>query len=134
MVSIAVHDALNGIKHEYARYASSANDRRASPVAAAAQAAHDVLVALLPAQQASLDAKLALDRDARRRLGRALRREAADRTGASRPRRLRRRRFLRLDVPSGVGARPPIHTSPRAGLGRRTLRMTSLSQFSRLRL
>ncbi len=59
MVSIAVHDALNGIENKYARYASSASDPLASPVAAAAQAAHDVLVALFPEQQASLDAKLA---------------------------------------------------------------------------
>lgn len=58
MVSIAVHDALNGIENKYARYASSASDPFASPVAAAAQAAHDVLVSLFPAQQASLDARL----------------------------------------------------------------------------
>lgn len=59
MVSIAVHDALNGIEGKYARYASSASDPLASPVAAAAQAAHDVLVALFPAQQSDLDGKLA---------------------------------------------------------------------------
>lgn len=59
MVSIAVHDALNGIENKYARYASSASDPLASPVAAAAQAAHDVLLALFPGQQSDLDSKLA---------------------------------------------------------------------------
>jgi hypothetical protein len=59
MVSIAMHDALNGIEHKYERYASTAHDRKASEVAAAAQAAHDVLVALFPAQAAVLDANLA---------------------------------------------------------------------------
>ena len=63
MVSIAVHDALNGIENKYARYASSARDPLASPVAAAAQAAHDVLVELFPEQQADLDAKLAASLD-----------------------------------------------------------------------
>jgi len=58
MVSVAMHDAVNGIESKYARYASSAGDPEASPVAAAAQAAHDVLVALFPAQQVDLDAKL----------------------------------------------------------------------------
>ena len=59
MVSIAVHDALNGIEYKYARYANSASDPLASPIAAAAQAAHDVLVALFPAQEDSLATKLA---------------------------------------------------------------------------
>ncbi len=63
MVSIAVHDALNGIENKYARYASSARDPLASPVAAAAQAAHDVLVALFPEQQDGLDTKLAASLD-----------------------------------------------------------------------
>jgi hypothetical protein len=60
MVSVAMHDALNGIEPKYTRYASSASDPGASPVAAAAQAAHDVLVALFPApgSRADLDAKL----------------------------------------------------------------------------
>jgi hypothetical protein len=63
MVSIAVHDALSGIENKYARYASSASDPLASPVAAAAQAAHDVLVALFDAQKDDLDAKLAASLD-----------------------------------------------------------------------
>jgi len=73
MVSVAMHDAVNGIHSKYARYASSARDHKASPVAAAAQAAHDVLVALFPAQQADLDGKLVTslgavdDEDARAR-------------------------------------------------------------------
>ena len=59
MVSIAVYDALNGIENKYARYASSASDPSASPVAAAAQAAHDILVEFFPGQQSDLDTKLA---------------------------------------------------------------------------
>ena len=58
MVSVAMHDALNGIEPKYERYASPASDPRAAPVAAAAQAAHDVLVALFPDRQEDLDAKL----------------------------------------------------------------------------
>jgi hypothetical protein len=60
MVSVAMHDALNGIESKYERYASSARDHQAAPVAAAAQAAHDVLVALFPERRADLDAKLAI--------------------------------------------------------------------------
>jgi hypothetical protein len=59
MVFLAVHDAVNGIEPNYARYTSTAADALASPVAAAAQAAHDVLLAIFPSQQADLDAKLA---------------------------------------------------------------------------
>ena len=59
IVAVAVHDALNGVEQRFTRYASTADDGAASPEAAAAQAAHDALVALFPAQQADLDAKLA---------------------------------------------------------------------------
>jgi hypothetical protein len=59
MVSVAMHDALNGIESKYERYASPASDPQASPVAAAAQAAHDVLVSLFQDRRDELDAKLA---------------------------------------------------------------------------
>jgi hypothetical protein len=59
MVQLAVHDAVNGVLQRYERYASSATDPAASLDAAVATAAHDVLVALFPTQQADLDAKLA---------------------------------------------------------------------------
>src|SRR3954469_7570044 len=60
MVHGAVFDAVNGIEGDYAPYLVT---RRApiwaSKEAAAAVAAHDVLVRVLPAQQATLDAALA---------------------------------------------------------------------------
>jgi len=60
MVQGAVFDAVNGIEGGYAPYLVT---RRApiwaSEEAAAAVAAHDVLVSLMPAQQATLDAALA---------------------------------------------------------------------------
>jgi hypothetical protein len=60
MVHGAVFDAVNGIEREYAPYLVKRHTARwASPEAAAATAAHDVLVGLLPAQQATLDAALA---------------------------------------------------------------------------
>ncbi len=47
MVHIAMFDAVNAIEREYAPYHVRLRDRgRGSPEAAAAQAAHDVLVAL----------------------------------------------------------------------------------------
>src|SRR5262245_26248184 len=60
MTHAAIHDALNAIDRRYKPYAL---DRRAepgaSPEAAVAAAAHDVLVAQIPAQQATLDAAYA---------------------------------------------------------------------------
>ena len=60
MTHAAIHDALNSIDRRYKTYAL---DRRAepnaSPDAAVAAAAHDVLVAQLPTQQATLDAAYA---------------------------------------------------------------------------
>src|SRR5262245_33364984 len=60
MAHAAIHDALNAIDRRYKTYAL---DRRAepnaSPEAAVAAAAHDVLVAQLPTQQATLDAAYA---------------------------------------------------------------------------
>jgi hypothetical protein len=55
----AVFDAVNGIERDYAPYLVKQHTARwASPEAAAATAAHNVLVGLLPAQQATLDAAL----------------------------------------------------------------------------
>jgi hypothetical protein len=61
MVQGAVYDAVNAIEGGYQPYlgAPSVADPDDSSAAAVAQAAHDVLVGLFPAQQASLDAKLA---------------------------------------------------------------------------
>jgi VCPO second helical-bundle domain len=54
----AQHDAVNGTEPRYESYASSLSDRKADAEAAAAAAAHRVLVSFFPANQASLDAAL----------------------------------------------------------------------------
>lgn len=60
MVQMAIHDALNGISMRYKPYYSTATGYQdASPEAAIAMAAYDVLVALYPGEQAKLDADLA---------------------------------------------------------------------------
>ena len=59
MMHIAMHDALNAIDPRFDQYAYLGQSKGANPVAAAAKAAHDVLVAVYPAQQATLDAELA---------------------------------------------------------------------------
>ena len=59
MMHIAMHDALNAIDPRFDQYAYFGRSRDADPIAAAAKAAHDVLVAVYPAQQAALDAELA---------------------------------------------------------------------------
>jgi len=59
MMHIAMHDALNAIDPRFDQYAYFGRSRGANPIAAAAKAAHDVLVAVYPAQQASLDEELA---------------------------------------------------------------------------
>ena len=59
MVHIAMHDALNAIRPRFDQYAYFGRSRGANPIAAAAKAAHDVLVAVYPAQRATLDAELA---------------------------------------------------------------------------
>ncbi len=69
MASGVIHDVLNAIDHRYAAYAYIATQPGASPDAAVAQAAHDVLIAdpqLVTAnpsgsQKAFLDAALATD-------------------------------------------------------------------------
>ena len=56
---LAMHDALNAIVPIYEAYAYAGGPRLAHPIAAAAQAAHDVLVAQYPDQQAKLGGQLA---------------------------------------------------------------------------
>jgi PAP2 superfamily len=58
MVHLAMHDAVNAVDRRYQPYAYLARDAEADAVAAAATAAHKVLVGLFPAQQSNLDAKL----------------------------------------------------------------------------
>lgn len=59
----AIFDAVNSIEPEFKPYLVRLPDvdRNASPIAAADQAAHDVLVSLYPAFQVPLDAELAQD-------------------------------------------------------------------------
>ena len=59
MVHIAMHDALNAIDPRFEQYAYFGRSKGANPIAAAAKAAHDVLVAVYPAQRETLDAELA---------------------------------------------------------------------------
>jgi len=59
MVHVAIHDAVNAIEPRYEPYLrGQPRASGASPEAAAAAAAHDTLVALLPAGRASFDAAL----------------------------------------------------------------------------
>src|SRR5688500_18362369 len=48
IMHLAMHDALNSIDEEYERYAFAGDDPSADPIAAGAQAAHDVLVYIYP--------------------------------------------------------------------------------------
>ena len=59
MVHVAIYDAVNAIEgYPFTSYAVRPNViTPASPEAATAAAAHDMLVALFPGQQADLDAK-----------------------------------------------------------------------------
>ncbi|HEX2605830.1 MAG TPA: vanadium-dependent haloperoxidase [Flavisolibacter sp.] len=59
MINGAVHDALNNIVKRYGTYAFSEPEKKdASPDAAVSQAAHDMIVALLPLQKAYADSLL----------------------------------------------------------------------------
>jgi hypothetical protein len=55
----AQHDAVNGAQPRYETHASTLRNPGADPEAAAAAAAHEVLVAFFPANQAALDERLA---------------------------------------------------------------------------
>jgi len=59
MMHIAIHDALNTVVPLYRRFAYRGNDRFAHPIAAAAQAAHDVVLSQYPGAAARADAELA---------------------------------------------------------------------------
>jgi hypothetical protein len=59
MMHLAMHDALNAIVPVYETYAYAGGPRAAHPVAAVSQAAHDVLAARYPGQQARLGDHLA---------------------------------------------------------------------------
>lgn len=58
MMHLAMHDALNAIDPRYTPYALDLEARGADPIAAVAQAAHDVAVDQYPAARAPLDAEL----------------------------------------------------------------------------
>lgn len=59
ILHVAMFDAVNSITQDFSPFRSSVNaSTGASPEAAAAQAAHDVLVALIPAQKPAFDAAL----------------------------------------------------------------------------
>ncbi|HEU4469779.1 MAG TPA: vanadium-dependent haloperoxidase [Flavisolibacter sp.] len=58
MMHLAMHDALNAIETKYARYAFNGIDESADPIAAAAAAAHAVLVSEMPVRQPFLDSAL----------------------------------------------------------------------------
>jgi hypothetical protein len=59
MMHIAQHDALNAICSRYEQYAFRGHDSGADPVAAAAQAAHDVMAKVYPDQIATFNTELA---------------------------------------------------------------------------
>ena len=59
MMHIAIHDALNAVIPLYRQFAYRRADFFAHPIAAAAQAAHDVVLSQYPGEQARLDAELA---------------------------------------------------------------------------
>jgi hypothetical protein len=58
MLHLAQHDAVNAVAPAYESYAFTGRDPTADPVAAAASAAHAVLVASYPKQAALFDARL----------------------------------------------------------------------------
>jgi hypothetical protein len=58
MVSVAMHDAIQAYQGRFESYVPGLSGASGSPVAAAASAAHDVLVARFPAQAAALDTLL----------------------------------------------------------------------------
>lgn len=59
MMYLAMHDALNAIVPEFRQYAFFGTDASAHPIAAAAQAARDVMNHIYPTRQAENDAELA---------------------------------------------------------------------------
>lgn len=60
MTHLAMHDALNAIHPKYATYSFKGKDAEANPVAAAASAAHSILLHEIPAKKNFLDSALQL--------------------------------------------------------------------------
>ena len=58
MMYLAMHDALNAIAPRFQQYAFFGTDKSADPIAAAAQAARDVMNHIYPTRQAQNDAEL----------------------------------------------------------------------------
>lgn len=58
VVHLAMHDAVQAFERRYHAYCVAVPDATGSPVAAASQAAHDVLVGLFPLQRTTIDAAL----------------------------------------------------------------------------
>jgi hypothetical protein len=58
MMHLAMHDAINAVLARYRPHTFRGRDPRADPLAAAAQAAHDVLLALYPGARARLASEL----------------------------------------------------------------------------
>lgn len=58
MMNLAIHDAVNAVEPVYEFYLFKGNDKAADPVAAAASAAHTVLLNELPGKKEFLDAAL----------------------------------------------------------------------------
>jgi len=58
IMHLAIHDALNGIEEKYSRYAFTGKDAKADPLAAAASAAHTVLLKETPDRKGFLDSAL----------------------------------------------------------------------------
>ncbi len=59
MMYLAMHDALNAIVPKFRQYAFHGSDHHADPIAAAAQAARDVMNLIYPTRQRENDAELA---------------------------------------------------------------------------
>jgi hypothetical protein len=83
MTHVAQHDALNAVLPRFEQFSFFGRDRRAHPLAAAAQAARDVLASAYPAERANVDALLdqqlaALPDGRRKRAGIALGRRSAE--------------------------------------------------------
>lgn len=58
IMHLAIHDALNGIEEKYSRYAFTGKDDKADANAAAASAAHLILLNEIPARKSFLDSAL----------------------------------------------------------------------------
>lgn len=58
MMHLAIHDALNGIEEKYSRYAFTGKDKEADAQAAAASAAHFILLHEIPTRRGFLDSAL----------------------------------------------------------------------------